>query len=152
MYRCNAGYTGPDGGTCTACAAGKYKVALGSADCSPCVGVYSHSPEASADSKFCGCNVGYTGPDGSTCTACEAGKYKVIIGKDVCFDCPAGKFKAGQGSGTCTHCQKGIYIYIYMLHVFIYIKEYIRFNTTQSTTKKKCIYKSELVFILIKIL
>eukprot|EP00802_Teleaulax_amphioxeia_P013768 Tamp_13822.p2 GENE.Tamp_13822~~Tamp_13822.p2 ORF type:complete len:142 (+),score=21.29 Tamp_13822:1084-1509(+) len=109
MYRCNAGYTGPDGGTCTACAAGKYKVALGSADCSPCVGVYSHSPEASADSKFCGCNVGYTGPDGSTCTACEAGKYKVIIGKDVCFDCPAGKFKAGQGSGTCTHCQKGKY-------------------------------------------
>jgi hypothetical protein len=33
---CNAGYTGPSGGTCTACEAGKYKNATGPAACTAC--------------------------------------------------------------------------------------------------------------------
>jgi hypothetical protein len=34
---CNAGFTGPDGGTCTACAAGTYKSTPGSEFCTDCV-------------------------------------------------------------------------------------------------------------------
>ena len=34
--RCNAGYAGPNGGTCTACSSGTYKSELGSGSCSSC--------------------------------------------------------------------------------------------------------------------
>ena len=45
--KCNAGYTGPDGGACVACAAGKYKIATGSAACIECAaGTYSTSTGA----------------------------------------------------------------------------------------------------------
>ena len=40
--RCNAGSTGPDGGACTLCAAGKFKAGTGSAECTDCeAGKYS---------------------------------------------------------------------------------------------------------------
>ena len=35
----------------------------------------------------CTCNVGYTGPDGGTCQACEAGKYKGVNGSAACAFC-----------------------------------------------------------------
>ena len=34
--RCNAGYTGPNGGTCAACSSGTYKGVAGTASCSSC--------------------------------------------------------------------------------------------------------------------
>ena len=33
---CNAGYTGPNGGTCTACETGKYKDSPGGGACTAC--------------------------------------------------------------------------------------------------------------------
>ena len=33
---CDAGFTGPNGGTCTACPAGTYKAASGAGSCSSC--------------------------------------------------------------------------------------------------------------------
>ena len=33
---CNAGFTGPNGGTCTACGAGTYKAVSGAGSCSDC--------------------------------------------------------------------------------------------------------------------
>ena len=62
--RCKSGHAGPDGGTCTACVAGKYKVTIGYAQCTGCVA--------------------------GTCTACVAGKYKVAIGYAQCTGCMAG--------------------------------------------------------------
>ena len=59
---CDAGYTGSDGGTCTACIAGKYKISSGdeSADCEDCAcGKYSTVPAATAM---------------DTCVDCVAGK------------------------------------------------------------------------------
>jgi hypothetical protein len=41
---CNAGFTGPDGGTCTACAAGTYKDTTGSNNCIEC-DAETQSPE-----------------------------------------------------------------------------------------------------------
>ena len=80
---CNAGSTGPDGGTCSQCVAGKYKINTGSATCTDCAaGKYlptagatlestcvacpgnSNSPSASTSVAVCTCNAGSTGPDG----------------------------------------------------------------------------------------
>ena len=36
----------------------------------------------------CACNSGYTGSNGSTCTACEVGKYKDAPGAASCTACP----------------------------------------------------------------
>ena len=35
-FSCNSGYTGPDGGSCTSCVAGKFKATSGSALCTAC--------------------------------------------------------------------------------------------------------------------
>jgi len=123
---CIPGYTGPDGGTCTACVAGKYKTVSGSAACANCgAGKYStsigatleatclacpinsNSPSGSASLSICTCNVGFTGPDGSSCTACVAGKYKTSSGSAACTDCVAGKYSTSTGAtleATCLAC------------------------------------------------
>ena len=48
-----------------------------------------HMNAASDASGDCACNTGYTGPNGGTCTACEAGKYKDAPGAGACTACPA---------------------------------------------------------------
>jgi hypothetical protein len=120
---CNAGYTGPDGGTCTACVAGKYKIATGSAVCTDCAaGTYSttvgatlataclacptssNSPISSSALAACTCNVGFTGPNGGTCTACIAGKYKIATGSVVCTDCAAGTYSTTAAATLATTC------------------------------------------------
>jgi hypothetical protein len=107
---CEAGSTGPNGGPCSACVAGKYKGTTGSADCTNCgAGKYSAtiaattettcltcpgvstSAQGSVSSSACQCNAGYTG---STCAACVAGKYKSVTGADSCNDCATGKYSA----------------------------------------------------------
>ena len=58
---CVSGYTGPDGGTCTACAAGTYKSVTGSAACTNCAAGKSAAAGASA------------------CTICAAGWYGLPV-------------------------------------------------------------------------
>jgi hypothetical protein len=74
--RCNAGYTGPDGGPCSACGAGTFKASPGSAACGSCAtGTYSstaastvcqgcpsfsNSPAGSSAADQCICYQGYT--------------------------------------------------------------------------------------------
>ena len=83
--RCDPGFSGPDGGTCVECAAGKYKVASGSTACTPCSPNSWHEQTAQA-SNVCVCNAGFTG---EACSACDAGKYKATPGADACTSCPA---------------------------------------------------------------
>ena len=95
---CNAGFTGPDGGPCTACEAGKFKIASGADACSSCgAGWYSSavgsesdvcqpcpanatSPEGSTIITQCQCDSGFTGVSGTQCLACAAGKFKTAAG------------------------------------------------------------------------
>jgi hypothetical protein len=58
---CNAGSTGPDGGNCTACVAGKYKTSAGSALCSDCP-TNSTSPAGSTSLTHCTSNVALNKP------------------------------------------------------------------------------------------
>jgi cysteine-rich repeat protein len=103
---CALGFTGPDGENCTACNPGFYKDVNGSSNCSGCP-VNTFNPDASATSidfcRACGeymvslkesfvqtackCDIGYTGEDGTNCTACINGKYKDIQGNATCTDC-----------------------------------------------------------------
>eukprot|EP00961_Rhodomonas_salina_P223112 3017148-Rhodomonas_salina.1 len=55
---CNAGYTGMDGGPCTACPANMYKSSNGSGGCLVCP-AHSHATPGSSDKSKCVCNTGY---------------------------------------------------------------------------------------------
>jgi hypothetical protein len=123
---CNAGYTGPDGGVCSACVPGKYKTSGGSAVCMDCgVGTYSvavgatvsatcvscvansNSGVSSSSSVACVCNAGFTGPDGGVCSGCVAGKYKTSSGSAACTDCGMTTYSVTVGasaSSTCVAC------------------------------------------------
>lgn len=85
--KCNLGYTGPDGGSCATCVAGKFKSVNGSAACTNCA-AYSNSPATSIASTACTCNTGYTGSDGGPCLGCAAGYYKPTTGSVACSQCP----------------------------------------------------------------
>jgi hypothetical protein len=101
---CNAGWTGPDGGSCLECVPGKYKEVSGSAACSDCP-AGSDSPAASTAVEACTCNVGYSGPDGGSCTACLAGKYKADTGPGACTDCDINTYSEAVGASSESSCQ-----------------------------------------------
>jgi hypothetical protein len=95
---CNAGFSGPDGGPCTACVTGKYKTLTGTATCTDCgAGTYSAAVGASTSSTCsacpsnsnstagsaaltsCTCNTGSTGPNGGPCAT--------VICVRLCLSC-----------------------------------------------------------------
>lgn len=128
--KCNAGYTGGDGGPCNYCETGKYKTEIGSAACTLCgVNKYSSSIAATAAvtclpcfdfqqslagsdaENDCKCNMGYTstvaGADGPACIACALGKYKDVKGYDTCTSCGPNTYADVTGSihvNNCTTC------------------------------------------------
>ena len=64
----------------------------------------STSEPSSNNVTDCKCNAGYTGPDGLTCAACEAGKYKAVNGSDACLSCRSGS-SSPPGSDNVTDCK-----------------------------------------------
>ena len=64
---CGVGFQGPNGGTCTQCAVGKY--CPGGSTVSTCPG-FSSSPAGSDARADCTCNAGYWGTPGDTGEAC----------------------------------------------------------------------------------
>jgi hypothetical protein len=121
---CPAGSTGPDGGTCTACVAGKFKSGTGSVVCTECgASTYSTSTGATAigtcqscptnsqstpgsdAATDCVCVVGFSGPDGGACAACVAGKYKANPGSADCTACLANSNHALTGRTAASACQ-----------------------------------------------
>ena len=74
---CNLGFTGPNCGTCAACAAGKYKPATGSAACTDCdVNKYSTATGATAVGTCQSCptsSQSTPGSDAATDCQCNAG-------------------------------------------------------------------------------
>ena len=128
---CNAGYTGPDGGACVACDAGKYKMSTGSDACTDCVGgkylsfqgaSHSHdcfncpssSTSPSGSDKFddCVCLSGFSGPNGGPCTQsgdpCPANS-DAPEGSMVSTACTCNAGYTGPDGGTCVACAAGTY-------------------------------------------
>jgi len=67
--KCKRGFTGVDGGPCSACFNGTYKAEVGSGACSVCPGNAS-STRASTSHSECRCVAGFVGPAGGPCTPC----------------------------------------------------------------------------------
>jgi hypothetical protein len=122
--QCEEGYSGPDGGPCTACLAGFYKTGVGNGSCLPCEEGSFNENEGSGECQQCPDNM--TSPYGSdsedncecvggyeyiggVCTQCQAGFYKTRVGNSPCLPCEAGKYKANIGVGTCAPCEAGKY-------------------------------------------
>ena len=78
---CGRGETGPHQGSCTVCAAGKFKDTVDDTPCSECpAGKHQRTPGSFA------------------CNDCEAGKYKDHAGVNTeCDNCEAGKYKVQAG-------------------------------------------------------
>ena len=127
---CNAGYTGPNGGHCTACPAGKYKLTPGSHECTSCLAdtystvvgsttgatcltcpASSQSPVGSSAKAACVCNMGYTGPGGlhgagvTACVACIAGTFKDAIGPATCTNCAVQKYSTAVAATSVVTCE-----------------------------------------------
>ena len=69
---CRAMATGPDGGNCSLCAAGKYKTAPGSEACTDVV----CGPGFEMVNQTCAlCKAGSFSETGAECVSCEAGKF-----------------------------------------------------------------------------
>jgi hypothetical protein len=58
----------------------------------------------SKDLTHCVCNSGFTGPNGGTCTACVAGKYKPFTGTAACTDCVISKYSSSDAAAFCSFC------------------------------------------------
>jgi len=126
---CDAGSSGPNGGTCIKCIAGTYKILRGDTTCVSCLSAKystvvgattnacaacpsnSNSLEASDALVDCICNAGSTGPNGRDCKLCVAGTYKVMTGDAACSQCPMGRYsdKVGSISNTCLACRAGTF-------------------------------------------
>ena len=118
---CDNGYTGnlntPDA-LCAPCAQGKYKSAIGTADCVACP-LNSDTFGIGAQSVIeCLCDLGWFGAltlPASTCTVCAADKYKSAKGPDACNDCPVGAGTVGIAGSISVYncsCQIGNEIHV----------------------------------------
>jgi cysteine-rich repeat protein len=122
--RCNLGYRGPDGENCTACLPGSYKDVIGPSNCTLCPANTYNPDENATDASYCRqcsehmisprgsgvvvaciCDRGYTGEDGTNCTACVMGKYKDTQGDAACTDCGIGKYLDYTAASNETECK-----------------------------------------------
>jgi hypothetical protein len=102
--QCQPGYSGPDGGPCSLCAAGTFKTVNGSDPCTVCAaGTYSVSVGATTPCSLCGGGTYAEVEGSSTCTNCETGKYATVLGAtalSVCLTCPTRNEDAGCSSSS----------------------------------------------------
>ncbi|KAJ1465826.1 hypothetical protein T484DRAFT_1647703, partial [Baffinella frigidus] len=110
--QCDGGYEGPPGGpaSCTVCGVNTYANKTASTSVGACNACPSNtfSMEESLVISDCTCNAGYTGADGTECTACRAGTYKTETGDGGCIDCGVGTFSsavAATSANVCSGCQ-----------------------------------------------
>ena len=125
---CNAGYTGANGGVCTACLVGSFKAQTGSAACALCVNntfsaetgrssacepcqANAVSAAGSASQEYCYCNPGYAhAPGMTTCRICDRGTWNSQLGRTACSNCSVGMYSVNYGaigSETCLTCPLG---------------------------------------------
>jgi hypothetical protein len=134
---CDPGFSGPDGGPCSACAPGKFKAANGSAACEDCpLHTYSDAPNSTAcascvdflystggitelpgqsASASCVCDVsrGFTEIQlggARACSACQVGTYATDSG---CQNCSDGTYADERGLIECKECPANMSSYDY---------------------------------------
>jgi len=88
---------------CALCPPDTYKTGVGDEVCTSCPLNSRSIAGATALVNFI-CDLGYTGPDGSPCTLCTAGKFKSTLGSLACTSCGAGKYSVTDGSTNALLC------------------------------------------------
>ena len=104
---CNAGFSGPNGQTCTQCTEGKYKTSTGSGECNDCGPGKYMSQTGTVYCKDCAVGKYKSFSDSTFCEDCATGKYNPGTGKANCEDCNAGKYNTVPGSVDCQECAIG---------------------------------------------
>ena len=113
----------PGNSDCTDCEAGQYLGFVGAYrnDCRDCpANTYSSSTKSrciecpahsattstkSESSNACKCLAGFTGADGSSCTACLRGTYKSVHGSERCMRCPSLAITSDVASADLSECR-----------------------------------------------
>jgi hypothetical protein len=122
---CNAGYTGPNGGTCTPCGVGKFKASSGPAACTDCSsGTYSSSSGAVSAGTCVACPTHSASPPG----VCGTLSHHIIT---------------SHVTSTCIHTyiidiDIHIHIYIHILtYTYMYLCIYIYISIHLHTHKQR---------------
>jgi hypothetical protein len=109
---CNIGFTGANGGVCSACAAGSYKPTTGSIACTFCgVDTYSTTVAAVSIASCVACPVNSTSVAGSGSIDkcyCISG-YKQTATHDSCIECSDGYYDDDTNRYECSRCSGGFY-------------------------------------------
>ena len=100
---CLAGYIGPAGGPCEACAEGTYQPQEGTQSCLACAQNTISLPA----SLSCQCDAGWTGPDNGPCTTCHVNTSKGVAGSGACQTCPVNTKSQSTGGIRC-QCLTGM--------------------------------------------
>ena len=93
---------------CSTCTASFYCGGTANAR-TPCP-INSQSIASSTVITACKCKPGYHGEDGTVCSACVAGTYKILEGNIACTACGAGLFSENTArtiANACQQCQPG---------------------------------------------
>jgi hypothetical protein len=117
---CNAGFDGPDGGPCAACATGKYKAGNGSAACAFCAADTFSDAEAATACTECFdyglAPVGSTGLADCVCDVASGWSEFDDAGARACSQCAPGTYATAEGFDTgagCRNCSQGTFTYRY---------------------------------------
>ena len=105
---CNIGFSGPDGGECTACAKGTFKNVTGDADCLPCAANTFANLTAMTRCHDCVADSSST-PGSDSVEDCACDDTFVRIGtqlEPICTSCLPGEFSA---NGQCHNCSFGTF-------------------------------------------
>lgn len=100
--KCNEGYSGPDGGPCSACPMDTYKTGSGDSRCLSCP-AHSAASIASTGPSACKCNVGYSGVLG-ICQPCAEHSFTDKVGQSTCTQCAWGYHYPSTGGSSCLEC------------------------------------------------
>lgn len=86
---CAPGFTGPNGGPCTACLNSQYKQSSGSDVCTSCPYGSGHKNTEQVLPTSCKCLPGFSGSqDGIACSPCEMNTFKGYYGSGSCIPVP----------------------------------------------------------------
>jgi hypothetical protein len=110
--QCEAGYSGPDGGTCSACALGSYKDTAGSLACTFCgVGFYSTTAAAASVESCVACpSDSYSVTGSANIDQCYYNPgYRQTLSHDACSQCDPCYYDNITDRYECSKCAGGLY-------------------------------------------
>ena len=106
LCKCNAGYSGPIGGPCVGCEAGKFKSSNGTEPCKECAAGKVSSRE-SAHCQNCSANT-FSSSSRSACLSCPANSFSAMLSANA-TDCQCNRGFSGPNGKACAACTRGTY-------------------------------------------